>query len=190
MALLPRIEGPLYGNTLIVLGLGEAAAAQGNRALAQGLLERSAEMFRRRRNLRFATVAESELGHLLRRSGEDEAAVAIYRRTIMTWQNLGHRPAVANQLECFGFLARRAGRLLRAAVLLGAAEMLRESTHAVMTFVEQREYESELAALREAAPEDELRAAWERGRGLSLDEALAIALEGTAPEAAQSQYLP
>ena len=69
-------------------------------------------------------------------------------------------------------------------MLFGAAEAIREATGAPMTGYEQQEYGRELAALRAALPEEELRAAWERGRGLSLDEAVALAVEGTAPMAA------
>ena len=47
----------------------------------------------------------SELAHIFRQEGNLEEAEAHYRKTILVWQEQGHYPAVAHQLECFAFIA-------------------------------------------------------------------------------------
>src|SRR5260370_15038161 len=72
------------------------------------------------------TMIESELAHMQRYEGHYQQAEAAYRDTIRAWQKLGHRAAIAHQLESFGFVARAQNQLPRAARLLGAAASLRE----------------------------------------------------------------
>jgi predicted ATPase/class 3 adenylate cyclase len=123
-----------------------------------------------------ALVARSELAHAHRRGGRHAEAAAAYRETILDWVRIGHRGAVANQLECLGFVARASGDPARAARLLGAAEALREAIDSPMAFDEEHVYASELALLRDALPADELAAAWATGRALSLADAVALAV--------------
>ena len=71
-------------------------------------------------------MVSSELAHVLRREGRLDEAESEYRETIRGWQLSGNDGAVANQLECFGYLAIARGVPVRAAKLFGAAEVLRE----------------------------------------------------------------
>jgi len=74
------------------------------------------------------------------------------------------------------------GQARPAARLLGAAEALRESLGVGLAPTERETHSETKAALREALGEDELDAEWRRGRELTLDEAVAYALEErTAP---------
>ena len=102
-------------------------------------------------------------------------AEAEYRETILEWQHLGQRGAVANQLESFGYLASARGRPRRAAVLLGAAERLREEAGAGMLAIERAEYESQLTLVRESLDTAEFEHAWAEGRAMSTDDAVALA---------------
>src|SRR5258708_2843818 len=60
------------------------------------------------------TMIESELAHMQRYEGHYQQAEAAYRDTIRAWQKLGHRAAIAHQLESFGFVARAQNQLSRA----------------------------------------------------------------------------
>lgn len=122
-------------------------------------------------------AAKSDLAHLERRQGNDDEAEALYRDTIGVWLEYGNRPAVANQLEAFGFLAIHRGQFGRAATLFGAAEALREAVDSPMTFIEQDEYDRETAALRESMAPGELSAAWQIGRSMDMETAVNFALE-------------
>ncbi len=100
----------------------------------------------------------------------------MYRETIRSWQHLGSRGAIANQLEGFGFLAVARGDASRAARLLGAAESLRERAGAVMLGPERVEYERYLGQLRGALEDAQLERDWSTARALSMEEAIAFAI--------------
>lgn len=121
-------------------------------------------------------AAKSDLAHLERRQGNDAEAEAMYRETIGEWLEYGNRPAVANQLEAFGFLAVHRGQYARAATLFGAAEALRETVDSPMTFIEQEEYGRETATLREAMDSAKLAASWGAGRSMDMETAVGFAL--------------
>ena len=60
---------------------------------------------------RFVLAARSDMAHALRRGGRLDEAIALYRETIGGWVHLGHRGAVANQLENIAYVAVERGRL-------------------------------------------------------------------------------
>lgn len=125
----------------------------------------------------FLNVAQSNLGHLLRRQGRYREALDLYHVAIREWNDLGGRAAVANMLENYAFIARAESQPQRAARLLGAAEAVRDTTHADMTPWERTEYEREVAVLRDSLSTDTLAAEWAAGRELSLDEAVDFAVD-------------
>ena len=124
---------------------------------------------------------DSELAHMLRYEGHFQQAEAAYRDTIRAWQKLGHRAAIAHQLESFAFVARAQGRRARATRLLGAAASLREKINIPMSSLERVEYDRELAGLRAEQDEKTFAAVWAEGRGLTMDTAIEYAL-ATAPD--------
>jgi len=100
----------------------------------------------------------------------------IYRELLPKCKNLGHRAAVAHELECIAFILSKKGDTQRAAQLLGAAQTLRELIDSSMTTMEQTEYENEVSALHSKMNEFDLEKAWSEGRGMSMDEAIENAL--------------
>ncbi|MFN2134499.1 MAG: ATP-binding protein [Candidatus Promineifilaceae bacterium] len=146
------------------------------------LLEQARKGFMALGSRPFEAVTESEMGHLRRYRGDDDGAAAIYRHTIRTWQDLGSSAAVANQLEVFGFIAIHREQYERAAVLLGAAEVLREQIRIEMLPSEQKEYGVELATLRREFSAAKLQHAWQTGRGLTMDAAVDFALAADSGE--------
>jgi predicted ATPase/class 3 adenylate cyclase len=165
----------LVGNFL--LGQGQIALRKGQFSEAIAYYEESIDVYGAQGNSFFANVARSDSGHVYRNMGDLDKAIEIYTETILIWQDLGHRGAVANQLECFGFIAVEVGQWERAAKLLGAAEALREAADTPMLIYEQKEYDQYLARLKEGAEEDQLEKAWGDGRQLGMAEAVAFALE-------------
>jgi predicted ATPase/class 3 adenylate cyclase len=157
---------------------GRVASMAGRLAEAERLFVEARALYGSMGDRMFERVLSSELAHVLRRDGRLDEAEAEYRRTIQGWQESGNRGAVANQLECFGFIAvaRREGT--RAARLLGAAEALREAAGAPMTPFEREEYERAIAGLRAELDAEALGAAWAEGRRMTADEAAAFARSG------------
>ena len=93
------------------------------------------------------------------------------------WKDLGHRSALAHELECIAFILIRKEEPLPAAVLFGAAEALRERIDSVMTRLEQEEYEKEISALRAIMDEVEYEKSWSQGRAMTPDQAIKYASE-------------
>jgi len=124
-----------------------------------------------------ANMILSELAHIDRVEGRYDLAAQAYRLTITEWERLGHRAAVANQLECFAFIAKRYEEAERAANLFGAAEALREFINIPMTIVERVEYDQEVADLRAGMDTKAFLSSWRKGRALSMEGAIALALE-------------
>ena len=124
---------------------------------------------------RLALATRSDLGHALRRAGRLPEAEAIYRETIGGWVHLGHRGAVANQLENVAFASVEDGRLERASRLLGAAEALREAAASPPAWDEGPELEAYAARVREGLAAETFATEWAAGRALSLADAVAAA---------------
>ena len=55
-------------------------------------------------------MIRSELAHIDRHEGQLDKAEAAYRETILQWKRLGHRAAVAHQLEVVRHASHRPAR--------------------------------------------------------------------------------
>ena len=122
-------------------------------------------------------MIQSELAHIERETGQYQQAIPMYRETILEWQRLGHRAAIAHQLECFAFIAKAQEQPERAAKLFGTAEALREKINIAMTPQERTEYYREIADLRANMDEKSFVSLWAEGRAMTMEQAFEFALE-------------
>ncbi len=117
-AALLQQSGDRWSANMALLGMAMTATFIGNyadaRARFSALGPRFAELGDRHR----VNMVKSELAHIDRREGNLEKAESAYRETILEWKRLGHRAAVAHQLECFASIAQTRGDGARAARLL------------------------------------------------------------------------
>jgi predicted ATPase/transcriptional regulator with XRE-family HTH domain len=164
---------------MFFMGMGMDESVHGNYGTAKQLLEDGLTVFRRLRNKNFQLVIASELGHIARHTGDLDQAKKIYAETIKGWQDFGNRSAIANQLECFAFVAIAEEEPQRALKLLGAAEGLREKIGSPMASYEVMEYDKEVAQLRAMLNELEVNALWAEGRSMTMEQAIQIALKGS-----------
>lgn len=161
---------------LFYLGIGMNEKNLGNYETAKTFFEEGLDIFNQIRSISFQLVMKSELAHVARLTGKLNEAENIYRETLIGWQNMGHRGAIANQLECFAFLAIFREEPQCAAKLLGAAEALREKIQSPMTDYEQIEYGRSVAQLRSMLTKTELTSIWSEGRLMTMDQAIRFAL--------------
>jgi predicted ATPase/class 3 adenylate cyclase len=161
----------------LVLMTGFEARIKGDFETARSFLEQSLQYSPLYRSRPYEAMTRSELGHISRQSGDYQTAKEIYRQTILSWKDMGHRAAIANQLECFAFIARVEEDSQRAVLLLGAAEALREEVDSIMTDFEQVEYDREVSLLREQVGERAFEKWWVEGRNITMDEAIELAVE-------------
>jgi predicted ATPase/class 3 adenylate cyclase len=121
-------------------------------------------------------MIQSDLAHILRHEGKYPQAISAYHETIREWQRLGHRAAVAHQLESLAFIAKSLEQTEKSAQLLGAAEALRESIGIDMTPQEREEYEKEVADLKANMDEKAFSSHWAEGRSMTMEQAIELAL--------------
>ena len=120
---------------------------------------------------------KSGMAHALREIGNFKEALTIYQETILTYRDMGHRGAIAHQLECFAFIAITQEQGEQAVKLLGAAEALREISGSQMTPQERIEYERQVAGLRAGMDESIFTSLWVEGRAMTMEKAITLALE-------------
>jgi len=128
---------------------------------------------------RNVVMIKSDLAHILRQEGNYPEAMSAYRETLKEWQGMGHRAAVAHQMECVAFIAKSLEQVEKATKLLGAAEALRQKIGIDMAPYEREEYEKEVSDLKANMDGKEFASLWAEGRSMTMDEAIELAL---APE--------
>jgi tetratricopeptide (TPR) repeat protein len=120
---------------------------------------------------------KSNLAHLERQFGHYQQALERYRETILGFRDVGQFGAVAHQLECFGFLATAGDQNERALKLFAAADALRERVSSTMTSDEQAYFDEQIRVLRQKLDAGQFDRIWTDGRALTMEQALAFALE-------------
>jgi len=157
--------------------LGKDESTHGNFEEAKRIFGEGEKLYQGLGSMNYANAMRSEIGHVERVSGNLEAAGSIYVETIKRWQELGNRSAVAHQLECFGLMAMTEEQPRRAASLFGAAEALREKCQSPMTDEERVDYDRSVARLRGGLAGADFDSVWAEGRGMTMEQAVALARE-------------
>ena len=152
-----RRSGSPYTIGAVSMAQGRMLGRQGKTDAAVAAFGVAIERFMELGDERFVLASRSDMAHALRRGGRLAEALAVYRETIAGWVHLGHKGAVANQLENFAYLDMERGRTELAVRLLGAADALREAADAQMAFDEEPEYIASLDRLRAALMTDGVR---------------------------------
>jgi len=161
---------------LFYLGTAMNEKTLGNYEAATRYIDEGLSVFNRLRNWNFQLIMTSEKAHVVRYSGRIAEAKAIYQETLKGWQNMGNRGAIANQLECFAFIAMSEEEPERSAILLGAAKALREAVQSPMTDFEQIEYTRSVDQLRSMLTEEEFSSLWLEGHSMTMEQAIEFAL--------------
>jgi predicted ATPase/class 3 adenylate cyclase len=184
-------SGDRWASNMALLNMAMAASFLGDyedaRARFAALGPRFAELGDQHR----VNMTKSELAHLDRREGKLDRAEAVYRETILEWKRLGHRAAIAHQLECFASIAQIRGNDERAASLNGAAEALREKIAIAMTPAEKVEYDQRVSQLQTTMDAKDFAEAWTKGRAMSMDQAITYAINprpaGASPQSLDTE---
>lgn len=184
---------PLFRASGEVQGLGGQLAGLGDIAVARGEYQRATALYKeclavaRRANFkqRMALVLQS-LGRLAQIIGDQVAAVAYYREGLTVLRETGDRQAIAASFEGLAASASSteqpdsAWRTQRAVRLLSAATTLRLALGSPPPPTERIAHERALTAFRANLGEELFEAAWAEGRAMTLEQAVAFALEETA----------
>ena len=176
LSLAPTIQNE-WATAMSLFGMARVAGVMGDLTTARAKFLESANLAKKMGNKRQMYSCYSELAHVLRENGKLEEPLSLYRELLPKWRDLGHRAAVAHELECIAYIFSKQEQGQRAAKLLGAADSLRKLIGSSPTPVELAEHEEELASLRGKVTESDCERSWEEGQKLSLDEAIALAIQ-------------
>jgi len=172
-----RASGNAWAIAMATHNAARLAAASSKTGEALARFEEAAVLFDQMGNQSMHNVNRSEMAHFLRNQGRYPEALAVYRETILFWQEMGHLAAVAHELECIAYIAVAYGQGKRAAKLFGGAEALRESSGSSLTPLERPEYERIVSQLHAQMDAAAVKAAWDQGRTQRMEEAIQYALE-------------
>jgi hypothetical protein len=172
------MQGHPFGNAFSKEFLARQAFARGDIVTGRKYADEVLAYYQEEgATLRHNTV-KSTMAHFLRETGNLTEALAVYRETIITYQELGHRGAIAHQLECFAFIAIAQKQGEWAVKLLGAAEALREISNSLMTPQERSEHNKQVVKLRQGIDEAVFTRLWAEGRAMTMEDAIEFALDG------------
>lgn len=154
---------------------GRIAVQRGEYDRARAFFEQSIRIFQELGTTFEVLIEKSNLAHLERQIGNGQGAFELYRETIVAFRDAGQLGAVAHQLECFGFLALAQNEYERALELFAAASALREKSDTSMTPDEQVYFDAQLKTVSDKLDEAIFKKAWETGRGMNMERAIAFA---------------
>jgi predicted ATPase/Tfp pilus assembly protein PilF len=162
-------------------GLGEVALRQGDYARATQLMEESLEVRRQLGNKWGVGVSLGMLGWVAMRERDWDRAIARLGESLEVRQEIGDKGGSAWCLERLAGVAMAQGQAEKAARLFGAAAALRSSIGSVIDPVDQARYKKNINSLRAKLGKKQFTAIWKSGHAMSLEQAVAYALEKNLP---------
>jgi predicted ATPase len=170
-----RLMGHQWGVAAVLTNLGLIAAEEGTTERAAAYFEEAADLFRDLGDKSFMAYTLLNLGaNAIARSDYARASERFAESLSLRWE-LKELPGVATCLTALGCVAARLQDFRRAAVLCGAADALREITGASVPQWFRAEYERSLATVRDHLGQTDFSSAWEEGRLMPAEEAVALA---------------
>ena len=164
----------LIANVNLAWVTGELGDPEAERAIHEENLRRARAL----RNRRIEAGSLAQLAIFAREEGRLQDATEMLREAIRIDHILGNVLDVAVDLGRLASVLVLAGRGDKAARLLSSSRALTEKLGAGAFWWAGRRNEQTLATIRTQLDEAAAAEAWERGRALTVDEAVSLALEG------------
>lgn len=181
-ALIPARElGDKQSIAIALANQGLVASSQGEYERAIPMLEESLALAKELDDKHISTTTLGALGEIAHDQGNDAKARSLYRESLTIRYEVGSKEGIAISLAAFGDLAVQQ-EPERAARLFSAVDVLREAIGALLPPRNRSRYERNVAATRSQLSEAAFRAAWAAGRVLTLEQAVAYALEHEPPQ--------
>jgi predicted ATPase/DNA-binding SARP family transcriptional activator/Tfp pilus assembly protein PilF len=157
--------------------LGVITQEQGDYPTARSHFEDCLSLYRELGDKKNIASTLHNLGLVILRQGDYEAAHPVFEESLSLRRELEDKEGIAYALEGLGGMATAQGQATRAARLFGAAGSLRKAIGAPLPPNECGGYDQDIAVLRAALEEEGFEAAWAAGRAMTLEQAIAYALE-------------
>jgi non-specific serine/threonine protein kinase len=171
----------LRGEAVALGNLGGAAERSGDFATARNLKTRSVALMRQAGDRTYEAKGIMDLAILDVREGQLERAGSQLTQAMTLVRELGEPLWTAQVVSSFGFLAAAEMQPERALVLLAAADALRKRLGSAGVFPSnQTEREATFDRMRGLLGSARGEAAWEKGRNMTIDQAVEYALSASA----------
>jgi tetratricopeptide (TPR) repeat protein len=157
--------------------LGVLAERLGDFEQAQDYYGQSLDLARRQGDSEGVAWALDNLGNIACEQGRYEDAWKMHRESLTLFQDQGDMQGIIAALEHIASLEGAQQRGEEAARLFGAAELLREQTGAVIHPSNRDSHDRRIATARAGLDEAIWNAAWQEGRTMPLEQALAHAAQ-------------
>jgi ATP/maltotriose-dependent transcriptional regulator MalT len=157
--------------------LADVEHARGELEAARACVDEALEVAHRTGGFSLGLVLRSA-GRLARSQGDNERAESFQHEALELFKEASGKLDTVEALEALAGLAAVAESHAEAGRLFGAAEALRESIGSVRFPVDRETYENDIAVVREGLTDEEFQRAWEEGRAMSMEEAVAYASRG------------
>ena len=162
---------------LTINSLGELKRLQNHYPAARSFYEEALVRFRELGVRSNIAVTLHNLGHIVHHQGDLEEARAYFVESLIVCHELGDKEIVAACIAGLGGIASSSGKPEAAAKLLAAASALLESVGTSLDPADRMEYQRNLAAAMAQTDEAAWEAAWGEGHSMSMEQAIAYALE-------------
>ena len=178
-----RESGDIQGLSASLGAQGRAALVEGDTGRARKLVVEGLELSREIRDKDMEFWHQATLGLVALQEGDTGRAWMLLVESLEGFLEAESRVGVIDSLGDMGAVVGARGESLRAARLWGAADALREVAGYTLTVGEAGMYEPYMSAARSELGETAFRAAWEEGRAMTQEQAIALALENEENEA-------
>ncbi len=175
-----RDTGEKVTHADLLHNLGETALMQGDEARAWELEAEALATFRTLGLKHPISWSLINLGYIAQHQGDYAQAYAFHAESLTIRRDLGVVWGLTAALAGLAGAACGQGRPARAARLFGAAEALHETLPLAPVPAHQLETDRNIAAARAQLDEATWEAAWTEGRAMTLEQAVAYALEGAS----------
>ncbi len=157
--------------------LGEVELLQGDTARAQALYEQAISRLKDTKDYPFLAIPLRRLGQLAMARGDLIAANTFVRESLAdNWIVRDYR-GVAACLSALGTLSMAQAQINRATQLFGAVETILEFIRTPLLPFDQKHYHGDVATLHAQMDETAFAAAWAAGHAMSLEQAIAFAMD-------------
>jgi predicted ATPase/class 3 adenylate cyclase len=171
-----RVAADQVGIAAALANLAEVARYRGNRDDEAAFYQEALALGRHSHDPMWQVI----MGTQARRQGDHNHALALAREALAHYQSMGAHLYIATTLEHLATTGAASGRSEWVARLLGAVATLREAIGTPRRADEELDTDVAIAAARAALGEERWGAAYAAGRALSLEEAVAEALDEAA----------
>ncbi len=165
------------GIAVSLSNLADAAQLQGDWVRAALLHEESLERFQALGDKAGTAYSLGKRGDIALHQGNSAQADLLHRESLALFWEIRDKRRIAECLERIAGVCAARGQGEKAARLFGAANNLREAIGAPLTPGERTDLERGLSHAREALGAEAFARAWELRRAMTLEEAVADALE-------------